>query len=218
MHDSITSNIWNTTYAIKSIFVPYMIDLFLIVFVCLCSLCLSVYYLSVSLLLSFHSVLENYFKWQLIEPYIKFLGAEFLDIYYTYTSIGLGSGEVDRYLTCISYLETFVPFSLSRLYTMYVLPNGTKGNVSEMVEEVKNAFKQRLSENKWLDDKTRERSIWKVIPSSWCILVYYIHSSCYGYTTFMLIYDIFWSMGRQIGSKMVCVCHWEYILSQLTKS
>lgn len=73
-----------------------------------------------------------------------------------------GSGKIDRYLTCISVLESLVPFSVSRLYTEHVLPEGTKGNVSVMVKEIKDAFEARLEKNTWLDDQTRERSKWKV--------------------------------------------------------
>lgn len=108
------------------------------------------------------SVFENYFKWQLVNQYISLLGDDFLDVYYAYTNVVLGSGKIERYLTCISALETFVPMTISRLYTDYVLAPGTKGNVSEMVEEIKKAFQERLRTNTWLDNTTIQRSIWKV--------------------------------------------------------
>ena len=115
----------------------------------------------------YFSIHENYFKWQLISRYVPFLGDAFLSNYYDFSTIISGSGKVDRYLVCISTLETLVPFSVSRLYTENILPNGTKGNVSAMVQEIKNAFEARLDENKWLDDTTRERSKWKV----YCTLI-----------------------------------------------
>ena len=115
------------------------------------------------------SVFENYFKWQFVNQYIPFLGDNFLDVYYAYTSVVLGSGKIERYLTCISSLETFVPMTISRLYTDYVLAPGTKGNVSEMVEEIKKAFQDRLQANTWLDTTTIQRSIWKVSCLSVCL-------------------------------------------------
>ena len=112
--------------------------------------------------ISYSSVHENYFKWHLVNSYIQYLGNSFLSNYYDYTTAVVGSGKVDRYLECISTLESLAPFSVSRLYTEYILPNGTKNNISVMVEAIKDAFEARLDENKWLDDVTRERSKWKV--------------------------------------------------------
>lgn len=118
------------------------------------------------------SVFENYFKWHLVNQYISYLGDDFLDVYYAYTSVVLGSGKIERYLTCISSLETFVPMTISRLYTDYVLAPGTKGNVSEMVEEIKKAFQERLQANTWLDTTTIQRSIWKVSCLSLSVCIF----------------------------------------------
>ena len=52
--------------------------------------------------------------------------------------------------------------SMARLYTMYVLDPGTRANVTIMIEEVKNAFKQRLQSNTWLDPQTIQASVAKV--------------------------------------------------------
>ncbi len=119
------------------------------------------------------SVIENYFKWKLVAGYISLLGEDFLNNYYAFTQATVGSGKVDRYLTCISLLEDIVPFTVARLYTDYVLPEGTRGNVSAMIKEIKDAFEARLEENPWLDDVTRERSKWKV--SIHCIVFHYFN-------------------------------------------
>uniref|UniRef100_A0A1X7TUR9 Endothelin-converting enzyme 1 n=2 Tax=Amphimedon queenslandica TaxID=400682 RepID=A0A1X7TUR9_AMPQE len=108
------------------------------------------------------SVLENYFKWHLVLQYIEYLGNQFLSPYYQYTTSVLGSGKTERYLTCVSSLEDIVPMTVSRLYTDYVLAPGTKGNISEMVSQIKTAFQERLSKNTFLDSVTKQRSIWKV--------------------------------------------------------
>ena len=70
------------------------------------------------------SVLENYFKWHLVLQYISFLGDDFLSVYYQYTQSIYGSGKKERYLTCVGALEGFVPMTVSRLYTDYVLAPG----------------------------------------------------------------------------------------------
>ena len=77
--------------------------------------------------------------------------------------------------------------TVSRLYTDYVLApgeglintlivlycccccyyySGTKGNISEMVSQIKTAFQERLSKNTFLDAVTIQRSIWKVFTSN----------------------------------------------------
>ena len=108
------------------------------------------------------STLENYFKWQLTNAYVPYLGSNFLSVYYRYTLAVLGEGEVDRFLTCIAVIENVAPMPLARLFTDYVLPPGTRGNVSDLITSIKDAFIDRLTENEWIDNTTRERSIWKV--------------------------------------------------------
>lgn len=109
-----------------------------------------------------HSTIQNYFQWQFAQQFIPYMGDDFLDVYYTFTSAVVGSGRIERYLVCLGSLQTFVPMSMARLFTMYVLDPGTRGNVTVMIEEVKNAFKQRLQANTWLDAQTISASIDKV--------------------------------------------------------
>ena len=130
-----------------------------------CALCVH----SMSLLvynLVTYSAIENYFQWQLAQQYVPYLGNDFLDVYYTFTSAVVGSGKVERYLVCLSSLQTFVPMSMARLYTMYVLDPGTRANVTIMIEQVKNAFKQRLQSNPWLDSQTIQASVAKVTSTA----------------------------------------------------
>ena len=109
-----------------------------------------------------HSTLENYFKWQLANAYIPFLGSNFLTVYYEFTQAVLGMGEVERYLTCIAVIESVAPMPLARLFTDYILPPGTRSNVSDLINQITGAFVDRLRTNTWIDDTTRQRSIWKV--------------------------------------------------------
>ena len=55
-----------------------------------------------------------------------------------------------------------MPIALARPFTDYILPPGSKENVSDMIEEVKEAFKMRLEEKEWLDNTTKERCVEKV--------------------------------------------------------
>ena len=87
---------------------------------------------------------------------------DFLGPYYDYMSAVSGSGSVERYKTCISEVQALAPYPVARLYTDYVLPDGTNATVKNMVEEIKKAFQQRLKEKTWLDKDTIQKSIWKV--------------------------------------------------------
>ncbi|XP_064384785.1 endothelin-converting enzyme homolog isoform X2 [Halichondria panicea] len=103
------------------------------------------------------SVLENYAKWQLIRSYIPYLSDNFVNVYYAFTKTTQGSGEQQRYKTCIGVVQDLLPIALARPYSKYVLPQGTKGNVSMVVDNIKSAFKERLDANTWLDATTKEK-------------------------------------------------------------
>ena len=67
-----------------------------------------------------------------------------------------------RYVRCIMDLQTLVPYALSLLYTEQVLPSGTKEEIQNMASEIKTAFIQRLENNIWIDQPTKQASIDKV--------------------------------------------------------
>ena len=110
----------------------------------------------------FCSTLENYFKWQLARSYVPDLGNDFLSLYYQFHKLVSGEGQQERYLTCIGDIEWVAPMPLARLFTNYILPPGTKDDMSRLITSIKDAFIERVMANEWLDDTTRKRSIWKV--------------------------------------------------------
>ena len=98
--------------------------------------------------------------------YIPYMGSDFLEAYYAFTEVVSGTGKVERYKICVGAVQSFAPMPLARLFTEYILPPGTRGNVSDMVDAIKNAFVERLQTNDWIDNATRQSSIWKVSPNS----------------------------------------------------
>lgn len=108
------------------------------------------------------STLENYAKWQLIISYIPKLSSHFVSTVDTFLLNTTGQGSRQRYQTCLSVVQQIMPIALARPFTDYILPPGTKENVSEMIEEVKDAFKVRLYEKDWLDNVTKQRCAEKV--------------------------------------------------------
>ena len=97
-----------------------------------------------------------------MREYTPFLGYDFLHVLYDFNEVIAGIGEGDRYVTCIQILEQVSPMPLARLFTDYILPEGNVGNVSVMSSAIKDAFVERLDENTWIDDASRQSSIWKV--------------------------------------------------------
>ena len=67
-----------------------------------------------------------------------------------------------QYVRCIMDLQALVPYTLSLLYTEHVLPSGTKEQIQDMANEIKTAFLQRLENNTWIDQPTKQASIDKV--------------------------------------------------------
>lgn len=106
--------------------------------------------------------LENYAKWQLVKQYLPYLSEDFAKAYSTFTLATQGRGEGERFETCVNVVQEALPIALARPYSQFVLPPGTKSIVSEMIDAVKAAFIERLNENTWLDDTTREASKEKV--------------------------------------------------------
>ena len=106
---------------------------------------------------------ENYFKWQLINKFLSFLGTNHLQAVQLFRQATEGvAADSSRAVTCVSSLQTVVPFTLARLYTKYILPDGTKNDMSEVASDIMTAFKERLENNTWLDQQTINASIEKV--------------------------------------------------------
>ena len=70
--------------------------------------------------------------------------------------------DSNRASTCVSALQGVVPYTLARLYTKYILPNGTRDEMSETADAIITAFKDDLQTNTWLDQTTIRASINKV--------------------------------------------------------
>ena len=114
------------------------------------------------------SQLRNYAKWHLISGYLPHLGDDIQQSFLAFksTTESLDMLELtassSRGLQCVTYLQTIVPYTLSRLYTEHILPNGTKEQIENMAGDIKTAFIQRLQANSWIDQQTRQASINKV--------------------------------------------------------
>ena len=110
---------------------------------------------------------ENYFKWQLVFRYLPFLGTTHLRAVQLLRQATEGvAADSTRAITCVTSLQAVVPFTLARLYTKYILPSGTKDQMSEVASDIMAAFNESLESNTWLDQQTIIASIEKVLMFS----------------------------------------------------
>lgn len=105
---------------------------------------------------------RDYVMWHYIRGFIPYLSQDFLQVYYNFTRVVTGSGEIDRNQTCLAIVQQAMPIALARPYTEYVLPSGTKEVVTDMIPEVKKAFKERVNDSTWLEDPTKVKCDEKV--------------------------------------------------------
>ena len=102
--------------------------------------------------------LENYAKWQFISYYMEYLSRPFLDAYYEFEA----GGEPERFRTCIQLAQRVFPIAIARPYIEHIFPTESLSRVTEMVGEIKEAFKKRLDKKDWLDDFTKGETLEKV--------------------------------------------------------
>ena len=70
--------------------------------------------------------------------------------------------DSSRAITCVGVLQSVVPYTLARLYTEYILPDGTREEMNSTASDIMTAFKDNLDNNTWLDQQTIDASIEKV--------------------------------------------------------
>ena len=129
------------------------------------------------IIIALYSQWENYFKWQLIYKYIPFLGTNHLQAVQRFRQTIEGIAvDSSRASTCVSALQVVVPYTLARLYTKYILPDGARDEMNETADAIITAFKDDLHKNTWLDQTTISASVDKVCclakPTFPVLLVY----------------------------------------------
>ena len=107
--------------------------------------------------------MENYFKWRLVARYFGFLGTDHLQVIQKFHQNIEGLAiDSSRAATCVGILQSVVPYTLARLYTKYILPSGTREEMSTTASDIMTAFKDNLENNTWLDQQTIDASVDKV--------------------------------------------------------
>ena len=103
-----------------------------------------------------NSTLYNYAMWHLTKEGVRYLSRDFLSVYYNFTEQITGTGEKDRNVTCLDLVQISFPIALSRPFTDVYFPSNAKSSVSQMISQIKEAFKDRLTKNTWIDEYTKK--------------------------------------------------------------
>lgn len=105
---------------------------------------------------------KNYAKWSLVKHYIRLMGKDFLDAYYTFNTAVTGSGEIQRYLTCVELVQFALPMAVARPFVDKYFTNKSIQEIGDIITAIRTTFKQRLDTKEWLDEETKERCRVKV--------------------------------------------------------
>jgi len=111
------------------------------------------------------STLENYAKWTLMQKYQLSVASCYTPAASAYNAIRqdvMGVIGTERSQACVAAVEQIMPLALARVFYEYILPVGSRGNISEMVVELRQAMRERVGSREWLDEETRKRATEKV--------------------------------------------------------
>ncbi|KAL5604170.1 hypothetical protein BROUX41_002151 [Berkeleyomyces rouxiae] len=110
-------------------------------------------------------LLKAYFQWRMIRSYSAFVEDETLRPLKEFEKEVFGiepDTEADRWETCVSKIDLSIDGILSRFFIEKTFSSASKTYGEEMLNNIKNAFVERLNNAKWMDEFTAGRAIKKV--------------------------------------------------------
>lgn len=105
----------------------------------------------------FSSILNNYLVWQTVRSFTACLSKAFRDAYKTLRKALIGSdGGEEPWRYCVSDANNAIGFAIGAMFVREVFHGEAKPHAEEMINEVRNAFKQNLKNLEWMDAETRQ--------------------------------------------------------------
>jgi membrane metallo-endopeptidase-like protein 1 len=103
-----------------------------------------------------NEVIANYLMWRFAAASVSYMGKSFRDRQQEYSRITTGRETPDpRGLTCSDISLNYFSHALGSLYVRKHFKEEAKENVVEMVDNLKEAFKEILEEIDWMDASTK---------------------------------------------------------------
>jgi len=100
--------------------------------------------------------LPNYFIWFLLKKLSPVLPDEyFAQYYFNAPATEMGKEGKERWRACLLETETSMPFSVGMMFAKDVITPLTVKKLSDMLKEIKGAFKIGMKQLSWLDQQTK---------------------------------------------------------------
>ncbi|XP_012937858.1 endothelin-converting enzyme homolog [Aplysia californica] len=105
-------------------------------------------------------VLTKYFLWHVVRDYVALLSKPFREAQKEFLeSISGVQGNDDVWHTCITNTDSVLGFATGALFVKDTFKGESRGKAKEMIENVREAFKENLPRLKWMDPKTQAAAI-----------------------------------------------------------
>lgn len=108
-------------------------------------------------------VLNNYMIWQTARTFTLCLSRPFRDAYkiLRIALVGAEGGEEPQWRFCIQDTNNVFGFAIGAIFVREVFHQESKEHAEEMINNVRNAFKNNFKNLKWMDEETRKVAIEK---------------------------------------------------------
>ncbi len=111
------------------------------------------------------SVWQNYLRWQLTHNSAQFLGERFEQERFSFYGAVLNGTKViqPRWKRVVLTMDsTALGEGLGKLFVEKYFPNQAKAHMEILVADLKEAFKERIQSNPWMEEKTKQIAIDKL--------------------------------------------------------
>ncbi|MBA3649354.1 MAG: M13 family metallopeptidase [Chitinophagales bacterium] len=107
---------------------------------------------------------KTYLRWQLVNTYAEFLSSAFdKENFHFYDTILNGTKEQrPRWKRVLDEEENVMGFMLGQLYIERYYSVKTKGRYDKMVDNVIDAYRNRISQLDWMSDSTKQKAVEKL--------------------------------------------------------
>nr|NQU90804.1 M13 family metallopeptidase [Bacteroidota bacterium] len=107
---------------------------------------------------------KSYLEWKLLMGSSKYMGKDFRQVADQIQNQYFNSGkpEVSRELFVMKTICRALPATMEQLYALAFFDENTQHEVGVMVENLRKAFIQRIEQNQWLDESTKDKAKLKI--------------------------------------------------------
>lgn len=110
-----------------------------------------------------HRTIANYLIWRITDYAVYYLNNQVRKRQLDFSTVTVGKKEFSvRWKECISMVNNKLPISVGALYIRQYFKPEAKQAATEMVEHIRQEFKDALQKNEWMDVDTKKAALSKV--------------------------------------------------------